>query len=998
MRRVFIPVLLLVLTGSVCLGQSRIAKRALRGDGAEMQERLLNRSFEDTGDDGLASTWTFWDQGYARAMGVARTGDASARCVAADEDTQYGADQVATLDQAEPMPIVVGGWSKAEDVSGSPNAGYSVYVDLFYTDGTPLYGQINYFETGTHDWQYRQVVIVPEKPIREVTVHALFRFHTGTVYFDDFSIKELAMGDGARLFDGVPVTPGDPAPSDVDLAPAQLLLRDVAAGSDFLEAAGECPELGLELTAEWTEIGDAFRLEGQVKDLTGEDRCVAVYVVIPVDFTGGVFGMDARRASSIDQAVTYSNTKQIGAGTNGRMSWYPIAPVSKGDEGLCIATPLDVPRVSRLAYDAGSKELYAAFDLGLTAATTKFPSSASFSAVIYPFDAEWGFRAALAKYYELFPGLFTKRVEREGIWMPFADIATVQDSADFGFMFKEGNNNVGWDEAHGIYTFVYVEPMSHWLPMVQDVPRTPDGVMGELARRTPTDPQSQATATSVFHREDGTHEMYITDAPWCDGAMLTLNCDPDLLADQPDAVTQAKHEFATITRAFQRADGATTSAWRDFESGHEVVEDVVRTGARALRCANTPGDSHGAAQTILVGQTEPQELVASVWAKADGITGQLGNDCSLYLDLTFTDGSVGFGRLTPIALGTYDWRETEVRLNEDKPIQTVNYHLLLRNGNGGTAWFDDAFLGEPGGDNLLAEAGFEPSDGLVRAAELDGTYIDSYEMAATTQNHRREHWAYLDIPLTFGLNSREVCSLGIFHTYEFAQELERRMHGDGKLTFANAVLSNFGHPAHLLDVMGTETNWQFNGEYLPNSDAAMNYRRALCYQKPYVLLLNSDYTTFKPKWVELYFKRCAAYAIFPSFFSHNAADDPYWQNPALYNRDRPLFVKFIPVIKALAAAGWEPITYARADHESVYVERFGTDAGQGIYVTLFNDSQDVADYSLSIDGDSLGLAGRVELLDVLTGSAQVLSVDGAVPAIEGELESQDVRVLKLTGQ
>ena len=58
-------------------------------------------------------------------------------------------------------------------------------------------------------------------------------------------------------------------------------------------------------------------------------------------------------------------------------------------------------------------------------------------------------------------------------------------------------------------------------------------------------------------------------------------------------------------------------------------------------------------------------------------------------------------------------------------------------------------------------------------------------------------------------------------------------------------------------------------------------------------------------------------------FSVDAASNPYWDNPKWYNRDRPLFKKYIPVIQKLSTAGWEAITYATSDNLSVGVERYG---------------------------------------------------------------------------
>jgi hypothetical protein len=1040
-QRAFAVGLLLLITLPNAHAASRVAKRVLRADATPAQERLANGGFEEPGDaQHPAAAWGFWDRGYEAKRAVARTGAGAARCQSDDPDAQYGAAQTVVLNQTEPLPVVAAGWSKAEGVSGSASSGYCVYVDVDFADGDHLWGQVSPFDTGTHDWQFRQVVIVPDKPIRQLTVYGLFRGHTGTVYFDDFSLTELVLSEGAGLFDGVPVTAGEPPlvvadpdrievprlPLAIDrdngavLSPDGLaggfLLRDVAAGSDFLQPTqatvtregaaitlqAACPDLGLDLSASFRAEAETIRIDGEVRDLRHADRAIAVYFVLPVDFVGGTFGEDMRTALPIDALRTYSNTVPVRVGTNGRMSRYPLAPVVRDDRALCVATPLDVPRVSRLAYDARSKELYAAFDLGLSPDTRKFPSRASFGLLVYPFDPEWGFRAALQSYYDTFPQFFAKRVQREGIWMPFTDIATVQDPADFGFMFKEGDDNVAWDEAHGIYSFVYTEPMSHWMPLAKDVPRTYDAALAELKRRAETEAQSQATLNSAYTNPDGSYHLWVLNAPWCDGALITGNPDPDLFAHRPDLKTQGAIRFAAVEQAFANAGRLATTAWRSYGGGFDLVPGVARTGHRSARCINAPGESHGLSQPIVLNQAEPREFTARAWSRAEGVTGEPDNDYSLYLDLVYTDGTPSYGHVSPFPTGTHDWAEAEVLVQPEKPVRSLTLHLLLRNQHAGTAWFDDVSLIEAGSDeNRVKEADFEPGGPPPGPADLDGTYIDSYEMAATEQNYRREHWAYTDIPLTFNQSTHAVCSLGIFHTYEFERELAERMHSRGKLTFANAVLSSFAFPAHLLDVMGIETNWAAAGEYTPNPDAIMNFRRALCYHKPYLLLLNTDYNAFKPEWVELYFKRCTFYAIFPSFFSYNAADDPYWQNPTLYNRDRPLFRRYIPVISALNAAGWEPITHATVSggDGKVHVERFGSDLAAGIYLTLFNDSDTARQFSSRVDAPRLGLdPQRTAVTDVLANEALSPARGAQAVTLEGSLGPEDVRVIRLSAQ
>jgi hypothetical protein len=119
----------------------------------------------------------------------------------------------------------------------------------------------------------------------------------------------------------------------------------------------------------------------------------------------------------------------------------------------------------------------------------------------------------------------------------------------------------------------------------------------------------------------------------------------------------------------------------------------------------------------------------------------------------------------------------------------------------------------------------------------------------------------------------------------------------------------------------------------------------MCKGKPYCFLMNTRFEDFSPELVERYMKRCLAYGMFPGFFSHNASQGHYFTRPDLYDRDRPLFAKYVPLIKLVAEAGWEPITLARSSDEHVYVERFGER-----HFTVLNDSQEVRRVTVTFDG------------------------------------------------
>ena len=1022
--------MLAVLMASPMAGADGTAiKRVLSTEDAQSVNLLGNPSLEQV-EDGMAVGTGVWDEGYEIDDTVARTGERSARISTDDPERQFGVLFSVDLNQTQPTPVVVSAWSRAQDVSGTPAGGYSLWVDIDFVDGSHLWGQNAPFECGSHDWQQRTLPIVPSKPIRTLLMYGLFRGKTGTAWFDDFALTQVELAEGATVFNGVPVLAEHPtleatqtitlATEDglelrIDAATGAVVgpdgavggffWRDVQAGSDFRQprAAVERDgtdvvlrarddELQLELEARLSPRADHIEVGGLVRDLTGEERAVSVYFAAPWDAVGGTWYDDQRLTRTIAPEMTCENVTRTGAGPRGVSAAYPLACVTTQDAGLGMATPMDQPRIIDLAYDSGSREFYAAVHLGLSALTERFPSQADFALALYPVDPQWGFRDALARYYALYPQCFTKRNRREGIWMPFTDVSTVQGWQDFGFAFHEGNNNVAFDDQADIASFVYCEPVSNWMRMAPEVPRTHEAAMQMMLEQAAQgNPDALATVSSAIHDARGEVVLDCINAPWCDGAMFTNNPSPNLLSDRPDAVTQGRMVAERAWRAFEQA--GQLGNWNGYDIGFTFVPDAGREGAGAIRCtADGPGQRHGATQTVVINQEQPRRLIISGWSRAEGLQAGEDSDWCLYVDITYDNDENLWGQKAIFDPAVEGWQRAETVIEVARPVRTAAVYALLRGDATGTVYFDDLFLAEAGSDaNLLRNPDFEPT----APGELDGIYIDSSEMAATVPNFRREHWRYSTIPLTFTRDGN-VCQLEIFNSVEFARGLAEPLHERGLLLFANSTPSRFPWLAAWLDVMGTETNWGPGGQYTPNPPATMNYRRALCSQRPYLLLLNTVYDDFRPEWVELYFKRSVAWGIFPSFFSHNAADDPYWQRPALYDRDRPLFQRYIPVCAALSRAGWEPLTYAQSDDPAIYVERFGGSpaAGGELLLTVFNDSHEQRAATITVNGAALGLA-QVRVAEVLPdeGAALPTGPDGSFEVL---LAPEDLLVVRLT--
>jgi hypothetical protein len=248
--------------------------------------------------------------------------------------------------------------------------------------------------------------------------------------------------------------------------------------------------------------------------------------------------------------------------------------------------------------------------------------------------------------------------------------------------------------------------------------------------------------------------------------------------------------------------------------------------------------------------------------------------------------------------------------------------------------------------------------------ELDGEYLDSLEGYVTANlDFDRGHFRYAQTPLTFDTRSKAPAQHKALQVYEFARSQSRDVHALGKLMFANSVPHRFSFLAPWLDIMGTETNWLPGGKWRPDSDASMNLRRTMSGPKPYLLLQNTDFEKFTPQHVQKYFEKALFYGVFPSFFSPDAATNPYWQNPLWYNRDRSLFKKYMPIIKPVAEAGWQPVTLAVSDNSNLWIERFGQPE-QSLYLTLHNSTTTVQSGSITLHST---LKAPISIVDLVSG-------------------------------
>jgi hypothetical protein len=136
--------------------------------------------------------------------------------------------------------------------------------------------------------------------------------------------------------------------------------------------------------------------------------------------------------------------------------------------------------------------------------------------------------------------------------------------------------------------------------------------------------------------------------------------------------------------------------------GREILlGDTPEALLRALRAKNRT--EAGAHQRLALNQTAPRTIVFRGWSKAEHVSGTADSDYSIYLDITFQDGSNLWAQTANFATGTHDWQLAEGTVEVDKPVRTVDVLVVFRRRTG-RVWFDDVFVCEKGNDrNLLRD-------------------------------------------------------------------------------------------------------------------------------------------------------------------------------------------------------------------------------------------------------------------------------------------------------
>ncbi|NIA14652.1 MAG: hypothetical protein GWP08_11280 [Nitrospiraceae bacterium] len=802
------------------------------------------------------------------------------------------------------------------------------------------------------------------------------------------------------------------------LALAEWRVSDVVAGTPLTPAAanGTVPGLDLQLAATQTPGSDACT----VIDTRGTDRATTLALCVPFDARGWTWWDDAERSRTIAGASAFQNLTTSYYGASIMASRYPLAVIDDGVEAVCLAVPPNPGRAVRFLYDPAALEFRAEFDFGLSNVAENFPSRADATVISFRVPSQWAFREALAHYYELYADTLQRRAGSGGGLLRGAALEDIPNPADFHFAWHDFSS--GWvsvadwsalDTVNGIESYHYREPQTQWRHL-RGAETSHDHVTFDDATPGILTPQGTVTYS------DGRAVL----AP---NAALELPGFPSTAAENFIAEFTI-HNLGDVLATSNFDIGWLGRFWCGLRN-NGLTDNTTKVGAWDFSPAGTQSGTpvaDRASEKITVRMVvEKGDNITRVYAGFDDRARAGATPARPYGVGVFNWGHWTNEATTGVSIKNSSSVSVEIddvlitRFASDLPSATYANYLgqLQEDANHGdrlsqstlvSGAFDpaqqyDLYLGgitwttaAPFGINAapgVRNTGFEPWPNKAELeveilspllgwdgtpSDMDGVYFDSMQGWGNVRNYRQEHWKTTAYPLTFDrTNGNAVCLQNIWGNVASAEGLSAQLHSHGQKLQGNDVYFQLWYHMPFVDIAGREiSNYDENDNWSPVDDETYLYWRSMAVQRPFWTLINDPYDdTYDPQiaqHMEEYFQRSLFFGIFPSMYhAHDGAHPWYWATPAFYERDRPLFVKYMPLIQQVDNAGWRPVPHATIEPGTVRTERFGDGAAGNLAFTLHNPAGTAATVTVTLDVEELGLAGVI--------SARERIADVAVP-------------------
>ncbi|MEA3401785.1 MAG: hypothetical protein U9R79_11145 [Armatimonadota bacterium] len=768
-------------------------------------------------------------------------------------------------------------------------------------------------------------------------------------------------------------------------AALRITLTDVVAEQSAdplrvpLDGRADATVLDVRISAQTRAEGPARVIGVHLQDLRGGDRALDLDVTLPLDLTGWTWHHDIRQSERIDAASELAERQ------------YPLIVVTPegGGEGIAMAIEPHQPVVYELR--GGSEGLTLHAQLGLTpAGVGDLRSQAHVRLYLFPVDGALGFRGALATYYDLFPDAFERLAMDEGQWLFAFENTKLPNPAHYAY--HEGGP-AGWqyDEEHGIGTYPYTEVSSRTIHM----------------HRLPEDRQDAVTAFEEYRQR-----QELSAAEWgMRGATVdtsvarsgsrSLRCEKDdpqqwVGAVQDVMVRQAEPEPVTIS-GWLRAQDVSGENQRELS----LYGDVQLASGEWLFgqiAGFEPGTYDWRRATCTVESEQPIRMVrlhclfrhghtGTVWFDDISVTTASRPDENLVQNASFEEA--GTNR-DVAAIDAYHVEAADghpvffIRTDLSADVKPETPMKLLRFCLSPSPYLQRPRSGLPreGAPVPPGPATIEKYRRMIKGIPaLDGAYIDSVSGWASRElDFRREHFHTVRHSFTYDPHSKRVVAPGKHYTYDFLKELGEALHPQDRWVFTNIHNTMDTFLLYTVsDVPGIESS-------ITNHER-FSYIRSASYHKPAVLLNFLNLLGFDERSKHDYHWRMAVlYGLYPSI--GRRCDEAYELYGDLYRR-------FMPSLKRISAAGWEPVTHARMEPAGPAIERFGNSTS-GLFFTIYNEAESDYEGSLTIDARAFGLI-RDTLVgcDTTTGSTTPVEQAEGQARVELTLPPGEVAVMQV---
>nr|CAG4709201.1 unnamed protein product [Naegleria fowleri] len=764
-----------------------------------------------------------------------------------------GLVQTVTLNQSTRKVVFFSAWSKAEGVTGNVDSDYSFYIDVKYQDDTPLYGQILSFDVGTTNWNYKYGFIIPEKPIKSMSVLVLFRnSHSGSVYFSNLVISELNIGaDLVQSLDGVVMTK---LTNPQSLGSIHTLSTSDGLSLRFDKSSGIVA--GVTIDSQ-TVASDSSQIYGGVfvKDMQLGATKSNMYLPTPSKVTATfntfrtesylselelsintTFKSDVDIAKTISIRVDIENKRNV---LNRALSVYVAIPVSNMNLDWIWG---DFIRSSRGIVDFYPKEFNR---MSQRVSTNQYLSSTPF----------WGMSTNL-----------TSNNVGLGFGIPLDSPRIVRFTYNAVCKLFYAVIDLGISQLPTAIS------NKAWIDLVLYKLDKTETTIGNV--KTPLPYPARSAALGYYSRFPQFYQRRIS--PETEGLWVA---------------------FSDISPIQNISDFGISVHEIGAGSPQRIVNFAKQNGIKAFRYLSEPFSSWVSLQSTSVDPTNYTQVLDYLKQNAANPNSPIQAQAQYTLVSGIKDPDTGLYRYTsenkpwcPVKCALFDLTP----LPNVKPDASLPSNYISKADNDWNAKFISDY-----------------TNPLSPMFNLSGEYLDSFPANAWLLDYTLDHVKAVAQPiLSFDATQpQRVGIIQIFATYYFSKNIRDYLTSIGRYFMTNGASSlGVSWGVDLFDYTGQEMKWVSNGKFVPYADEALCFSRSNFNQKPYGYLMNIDYTLLTHDIMEQYMHYTTFYGLYPSSFSGDASSNPFWSIPAAYEPNRDLFKKYVPIIKKLNRNGWQVMT------------------------------------------------------------------------------------------